>query len=434
MIGKWRALAGVFGMLSAAVASAPAVAQAVPDYGNFRALDGLFRVGVSGGSINDRYEVRNPDDVEEFFSPFDLQSRYAAYNDTLGIAGVFDVRGVEIVASYATNSPELTIRIPAFDEDGQVYTRTFNGGTRVLSYDQFEDYFDIDTPEGQDFIRRLIRALTRSSPIDPVAGNPGSTQSMLVRNSLNLGDTDSVTETEEGMNTSGDPFLIGGQVSRSSQGRFDATRFDLRVQRGFRMFEGGRGRLKIDSVASYSRVAGATAVNSQVGVALEVPVIDRRWSLEPRIGYGVAGSDRLGTFGHLINASLASRFVIRGIGRGHFVIGNAAGYSSTLSTKFTGYNLDPGLRNWSFRNGVAYDVPIALRAKGRSLSVRANYAYTKFIGDKLFTDSFHDVGLSIGFRTREESARRIHDVVRLNVGAVFASGYRSGTLGVGFRF
>ena len=98
----------------------------------------------------------------------------------------------------------------------------------------------------------------------------------------------------------------------------------------FRMFEGGRALLKFDLPVSYSEVNGARAVTAQLAVGLEVPVIDQKWSLEPRVGYGITGSDQLGSVGHILSTSVASRFVLRNVGRGNVVIGNMVGYTQTL--------------------------------------------------------------------------------------------------------
>lgn len=407
-----------------------------PNYGDYQSLQDLFRIGVRierpGVDFQDSFGLNVADQSEDFLMPDQLRARYPQYNDVSQVTGVLDFRGVEAIGSYAAGSNTFTLRVPAFDEGGVPYVLTFNGASRDASYQMFEDYVDeIDNGEAERLIRLLLKALARSSPLDPLAGNPSSLQGTLVRNALEMSSSDSVVE---GSNTAGDPWIVGAAVSYSKSGRFNSTRYDARFQRTFRMFEGGRAVLKFDMPISYSEVNGARAATAQLGVGLEVPVIAQRWSLEPRIGYGITASDQLGSLGHMVSTSVASRYVINGLGRGRIVIGNMAGYTQTLSTGFTGYNINPGLKNWVFRNGLAYDLPLKMRAGGRGASIRTSYTFTQYAGDKLYSNNFHEAAISFGLRGREESQRYGRDLIRFNVSGLKARNFKSISAGVGFRF
>ncbi|WP_420145309.1 hypothetical protein [Sphingobium sp.] len=413
-------------------------------------LESLFRISVQlttagGVPLYDTYGLNIASRSYEFMDPARLRERYtrngvSLYNDRAAVAGVMDFRGLLIQGSYAANSTTFTIRVPALDEVGERYTSVFTGRTRDEAYAQFDSYLDdIDGPEAERLVRALLRALARTSPIDPLAGNPGSVQGSLVRASLDLSSGDSAIEQDAasgGSNTAGDPWIVGANYNwgSSSGGRYDFKRIDARVARSFRLGEGGRALLKIDSPVSYSEVNGARAVTAQFGVGVEVPVLARRWSLEPRVGYGITASDQIGSLGHMLSTTVASRFVLGNVGRGRIVIGNMAGYTQTLSTGFTGYNVNPGLKNWVFRNGLAYDLPLKFRGLGRNTSVRASYTFTNYAGDELYFDKFHEFGLSFGLRGREESARNARDLIRVNLGLTKATDYTSWSAGLGFRF
>ena len=71
---------------------------------------------------------------------------------------------------------------------------------------------------------------------------------------------------------------------------------------------------------------------------------------------------------------------------------------------------------------------------GRNSSIRASYAFTKFLGSDLRNDNFHEATLSFGIRGREESVRAKRDLIRINLSTTQARGYHTYTAGVGFRF
>lgn len=421
--------AGVFavGLLGAAEAGA----QALPN--NVQALSGLFRVGVQIGTFSNAYDVNDADDATDFLSEADLFRRYpGTYTGTQAVQGTLDFRGVPLFGSYAAGGTTFTLRVPAFDEPGQIYLLTFTGATRVAAYQAFKDYFDeTDSAEAERLIRLLLRRLTQT-PLDPLAGNPGSLQGRLVRSALDLSAGDSLVDGGGADNA--DPWMVGAAYTRSSGGRFDSDRLDGRLQRSFRVLAGSRAQLKLEAPFSYEEVNGARSGSFAPSLALEIPLRDNRWSIEPRLAYGITASDELGSLGHIVTASVSSRYRIDGIGRGKLIIGNMVGYSSTLPTDVTGYDVDPGVKNVVFRNGLAYELPLEAQVLGRGASVRASYTFTAFTGDKLYADTFHEGTLSFGVRAREGEARNGYDLYRVNINGVKAKGYSSISAGLGFRF
>lgn len=427
-------------------------ASAVPNYGNYRALDDAFRIGVqvtnalNGFSQEASFEQRTIDDILDYIDPFELAQVVGAQNAQFGaVSAVYDLRGATALAGYAQNSQALTIRFvsPTGEtvnlSDGTPCTFNYTGATRQDSFNQFDEATE-DFDEGasnQSATSRLVqrciaRSLSRYSPIDPLAGNPGSLQGSMVRNALDLTNGDSLVE--QGPNTSGDPWIVGASYSTGSAGRFDIDRADGRIQRSFRLFEGNRGLLKFDLPFSYTRGAGTKAYSAQIGVGLETIVIPQRWSIEPRVAYGVAYSGDAGSAGNILQGTLTSRYVIQGLGRGRLVVGNMVGYSKTLDLPAVDIDINPSLANWSFRNGLAYELPLKARLGGRLSSLRASYNFTLFAGDDLRNNSFHEASLSFGLRGREESVRATRDLIRFNLNTVLAKGYKTFTAGAGFRF
>lgn len=446
---NFRLSAASIALCSVVLPTSAALAQTsnLPNYGGYQQLDNLFRVGIQvvnpqTNTVQQRsFQQNKIDGIIDYLDPSELQAALGNfYTQQSVVSGIFDIRGAAASAGYAFNSTALVIRVLNPDgttlnqRDGTPCAFQYNGQTRQQSFNQFDaDVGDTPSPTGKAILACLSRSLAQNSPVDPLAGNPFSLQSSLARSALDLSSGDSLIE-QGGANNAGDPWIVGASVSSGSAGRFNMTRVDARVLRGFRVLEGKRALLKVDMPFSYSRTKGAEAFTGQVGIGMEVPVIAQRWSLEPRVGYGVVYSSAQGSVGHILQGTVASRYVLNGVGRGHFVIGNMVGYSSTLATPFTDYNLDPGVKSWVFRNGLAYELPLKLRAGGRMASLRASYNFTFYEGTKLYNNNFHEMTVSFGVRGREESVRAGRDLFRINFNTIQSGNFSAYTGGIGFRF
>lgn len=440
--GLLRASAALVAVCVSQVASA----QAVPNIGNYRALDGNFRIGVqvtnqlNGFSQSAAFQQNTIDDITDYLDPSTIAGVVGFQNAQFGaIQEVFDLRGATALAGFQQNSSTLNLTFVSpsgqvvTQDDGSACTFTFQGATRQQAFNTFDALVDDETtPTSQAVLGCLGRSFTRFAPADPLAGNPSSLMATLTRSALDLTNGDSLIE--EGTNTAGDPWIVGATYSTGAAGRFDIDRVDARIQRSFRIFEGNRAQLKFDLPFNYTRVNGAKAYSAQFGVGLEVPLIAERWSLEPRIAYGAVYSEDAGSVGHILQGSVTSRYVIQGLGRGRLVIGNMIGYSQTLNPPGTEANLNPDLKNLAFRNGLAYEMPLKGLVGGRASSIRASYGFTAYAGDDLRNDTFHEASISFGLRGREESIRATRDLIRFNLNTVQAKGYHTYSAGVGFRF
>lgn len=420
-------------------------AQAVPNIGNYLGLSDNYRVGVQATSLTGvttarSFQQSTIDDVDTYIDPSEIAILVGSQTANFGnVSAVFDLRGATALANYTQGSPTLSVRFVDPNggtinlRDGTPCAFSYTGATRQIAFDTFDDATDDDdNPTTRNLFRCISRGFSRYSAIDPLAGNPGSLQALMVRSALDLTNGDSLVEG--GANTSGDPWIVGASYTVGSAGRFNVGRTDGRIQRGFRIFEGNRALLKFDLPFSYAHANKITSYTAQIGIGLEMPLIEQRWSIEPRVAYGAVYSKQAGTGGTILQGSLTSRYVVEGLGRGRLVIGNMVGYGATLNPPGTSSTLNPDLRNWSFRNGLAYEMPLKMRMGGRLTSLRASYGFTAFAGDKLRNNTFHEATLSFGLRGREESVRASRDLVRLNLNTTQSRGYHSYTAGLGFRF
>ena len=441
------------GLIMAVVAGlAPAglvhAQTAPPNFGNYQARTQNFRIGIQafnpvlGITREQSFEQQRIENISDFADPFEIAAFLGSfYTDQTRISQVYDLQGATVTAGYAQNSAALTVTFvdpttgaTVTDGSGNACSFTYNNGTRQASFNAFDaDTDGSGTPAAALLSRCLARSLAKFSPINPLAGNPYALLGSMSRSALDLAEGDSLIEQGDKANSSGDPWIIGAAYSGGSADRFNLSRIDARVVKGWRIFEGNRARLKLDIPFSYTTVQGSSAYAGQIGLGLEVPLIAQTWSVEPRIAYGATFSADQGSAGHILQATIASRVVLNGVGRGKVIIGNMVGYSTTLNTPGD-TNLNPDFQKFLFRNGLAYDLPLKLRLANRGTSVRGSYTFTNFTGERLFNNNFHEFTVSFGLRGREDTPKALRDVFRVNFTTVQAKGFSTFTGGLGFKF
>ncbi|CAN5221880.1 hypothetical protein BH11PSE2_BH11PSE2_15670 [soil metagenome] len=419
-----------------AVLGSAAQAQTLGNYAN---LDGNFRYDLRIGPVfQQQLDFDTLENADVIIEPNVLLTTYPGiYTNVTAFTAFFDFRGLEIVGSYAANSTTFRVQIasvPGSDCDNaalgiglnQPCTFDYFGPSRDIAYADFQDDLeDLDDPR---IAALFMRALAKSSPIDPLAGNPDSIQGSLVRRSLDLSAPD-VALYRDTLGAD-EPWLIGLAYNNASSGRFEGDHWTGRAQRSFRLFEGNRGRLKIDlpfNVSVYNDAIKADLVGS---VGYEFVAINDRWTLEPRVSYGGVFSEDLFSAGQMMSASLSSRYRFDGVGRGHFILGNMVGYTKTLPTA----GVDPDITNTVFRNGLAYELPMKMQMGGRAMSLRGSYTHTNFAGDDLYMNAYDEVALSFGVRNRGLDAKNSFEIFRFGLNGTFAGDYSAYGLSLGARF
>lgn len=268
---------------------------------------------------------------------------------------------------------------------------------------------------------------------NPIVGSPVSQQFQLVTEGLDLATTDSPTPNMSG-ELDASSWGVGvwtGPVSSSSQDGFELS---ARASKSWRAFEGGRSLISLDMPVTFQRIGGRKTYRGSIAASLTY-MMSRRWSLEPRIAYGYTSSPDDDLKGQVIATTLASRLTFDSIGRGTLTMGNMLGYSKVVDVKFMGRKVkDGGTENWTLLNGFAYDLPLKLRAGGRSTSLRGSYMFAHMFGDDLYTRNVHLVSASLGIRLRESSVRNRNDLLRIGVNGKFANNYTAVYAFFGYRF
>lgn len=293
----------------------------------------------------------------------------------------------------------------------------------------------------------LLPGTALAAPYLPTFGSPNSLQFQSMRSSLDLETVEPEGDARQG--PEGDSDTIGGAFTYWGVRGQSGQRYDVHYQHARRMSEGSRMRFLVDMPINISHSGpdrlineanGGTAVLGTINAGVEVPV-QRNWLITPRVSYGIASAGRFfGGDGEIVAATVTSRAKIGNLGRGDLIVGNMIGYTHTVRI-LTGKNFFGPTANWVFRNGLAYQLPLKTRMFGRQASLRASYVFTTATKDPLSYKDVHEVGFSIGVRSREAEQKNHFDQLRVGIlythsKNAFAANfdYDAATLTLGYRF
>jgi len=135
-----------------------------------------------------------------------------------------------------------------------------------------------------------------------------------------------------------------------------------------------------------------------VGIAFSYP-ITRSWTLTPGLSYGLGGSEDLGGGAAINGYSLLSsfRFVY---GNYLYNIGNMVGHYSTASVSLGDYEIDPGISNTVYRNGLVILKPSLIFNIPTMLQLIL--IDTRYSGDDLYTEHYNEIGFAFGLITDDD--------------------------------
>lgn len=319
-------------------------------------------------------------------------------------------RGLEMHAEFDEGSDTLMFRVPDLDID-----ETFAAVDREAAVDEFVEFMK---SEGRDILDDIQNELARVSPIDPIAGNPASLQSMLIGEAFDNG-AFAVgrprADDEIGVSVAGDTWKTAGYSGRSAT---------VAPEYGF-VFAGAPGmKLRIRVPARYQDVEGAAVYAAAPNLSLTLPM-GGGWTLTPTAAWGATASVDAGSVAQMIGGALASSYEIPGFPTpdATLTVGNMIGYAQTLKLSIRDYSFDPGIANTVLKNGVMAEMPFdGALFGGDRLSARASYAFTALLGDDLFMNRWHELALELA-STQTDSGMLAEDF-RLGVSFAFGSDYR----------
>jgi hypothetical protein len=397
----WRcAVAGI------AVFASASAAGACPDPGSQSLITVTGCAGgrvesVSFDSIERVIDLFNVDDDGGFpwadwpevqhLAQYNLKTPadYGLSEETSAAEVRVNFRGLHLIASVPENSSAMTLSIPSLG-----INETFDGGNRDASAELAGDYLENNG-------ERLYQELLRVSPVDPLAGNPSSLQSDMVAASFEAGMDLVGSSFDAGIDPvydnveKGGSFGIGTQFGRFSYGDYDQDVYKLPISYAYTF--SNYDKIIISAPLTLTETEGARAYRANLNVGYRKN-LSARWSLTPSIGYGITGSDELGSLGHLVSVALTSDLTIYRGPKYQVSLGNMVGYYHSMPVRYADIDIDYDLNNTIIRNGLLVSVPLQKRFWGRDFSLDFYVTDTRFFGDEVYSDNFQEIGFSFGPR------------------------------------
>jgi hypothetical protein len=306
-------------------------------------------------------------------------------------------RGLPIVLDTLAGSTAVSLDIPSIG-----LNKTFSAQANRDA--NIKDMFDYLKSSGGDILNQLQQKLAQLSPIDPIAGNPSSMQSRMVSDDFDRNFTGFASNIKAADGSSGSSsnlvgvglslgsMSVGGVTTQTTTLPFSYTvRNDLDPRKQFTFY----------APVSSSDTAGAKTYGANIGASFRFPVNDD-WALTPALGYGITGSEDLGSGASMMAASITSQYTIKMNGF-DLAIGNMVGIYQSTKLNAGDYSIDPHINNTVYRNGILASFPVT--SFGQKLALEASYIITNYTGTALYSNMYQEVGLTIGTSKSADAAR-----------------------------
>ena len=312
-----------------------------------------------------------------------LELLLAGYTPTTAVSIDINLRGIDIISSFAENSTTLIVEIPQAG-----ISEEFTGATRDESLALFKDFIR----DAGDH-HRLLKAYARYSPIDPIAGNPNSLMAQMAQSDYALGLLSPLSGCD--CSWSAQPivhqFQTGLNVTRAFADPFDTTLVSLPLRYSYS--PNLKWAFIIDAPITYIRNGGASSLTTSLGVAFRYPVT-HEWSLTPIVRWGAGGSLDLCVSGSFVSAGLTSVYNYKMC---DYVVSmtNYAGYISSTNLWLTGINYNYHLHNYVFKNGLSITSCKGFSMWDRPLNFSVSFVDSYFAREHLYIRHFDEVGISL---------------------------------------
>lgn len=302
------------------------------------------------------------------------------YTPESAAALLINLRGIDAIGAFAAGSPTFVVKIV---QTGA--TETYTGATRDDSLQLFKEAIrDGDTPH------HLLRAYSRYSPIDPIAGNPDSLMSSMSRADYWMGHLspragcESCWESQPLVHL----FQAGAEYGRAFCRGFDGTTLTMPLRYSYA--PSYNWALILDAPLTYINNGGASSLFTSLAVGCRLP-LTTFWSLTPTVRMGCGGSLDLCTAGNFVSTGVTSVLNWK-VGPCVVSMTNYAGYYSSTNLWLSGINFNYHLHNWILRNGLMVTTCEGVVIAGRPVNGTISYANADFEGDRLFLNNYNELG------------------------------------------
>lgn len=237
---------------------------------------------------------------------------------------------------------------------------------------------------------KIGQQLVKESPLSAFNNSPASMQSDMSSGAYDVGTDRSLDSLP-----SGSSFSVGARFG--SYGLDKYTQNVYTIPMSYTYTFRNHDNLVVQLPLSYIDVEGSSAYRGMLSISYRKK-ISSRWVLTPSLGYGIAGSNDLGSLGYIVSGSLTSDLMLYDRGNVSLSMGNMVGYYVSMPVRIDNYKVNTNLYNTITRDGLILSIPLTQELWGRQLSVDIFATGTWFFGDVLYNDKFQEYGITIGPR------------------------------------
>ncbi|HYF06763.1 MAG TPA: hypothetical protein VD970_04030 [Acetobacteraceae bacterium] len=316
-----------------------------------------------------------------FFSPGVFSQFLSTYDVEDSVLFNFSLRGVRGQAFFPDSSSTLFVSIP-----GARITTVIEGDGREDSAARLRALL-----LSQSFNDLLGQGAVRTTPTDPVAGNPGSLMGQMVASDFNR-----ALSVAVGMQPGGGlGFGVGFGFSQfTARGGVRSSTTSLPLNHTFTLST--QDQLEVDVPITWIQTGGANAYAAQLGLMWRRQVTED-WILQPAIRVGLLNSDDMGTSAGLYQVGLTSvyRFALPWSGM-RLIVANQITHATSFVNGLSDYSTNYAQTNTVFRNGLALSIPVGFQVMGRALQANVFAIDTRYTGDPVFIRHYQEFGAFVG--------------------------------------
>lgn len=357
-----------------------------------------------------------------------LQSLVHAYTDTSAAAAVLNIRGVTALASFDAGTTTLHFSVPSAGVNV-----AFTGATRNASE---QDLLNFLLRNGGSAATAILQQMVANSPVDPVAGNPGSLQNSMAAADYAIGTgigLNGLPATAVGPNGTvlqqPNIFALGGDIGVLNEGGYTSTVVTLPLRYTI-AFADPRWALTLDLPLTYIDTQGASSFFGSFGAALRIPLLTN-WYITPSVRVGGAGSVDLGAAAVEYSGGVASRYDIF-VSDLMITIGNGVDLVKTTGLSVGNVNVSYNLTNELWNNGVQVEGSLPWTMFGYPTSAQGYLVDTYVSGSQVYIDHYDEIGFTIG--TRHIMNSQDWNSFRIGAGVGFGPHFNAYKLGFTYRF
>ena len=364
----------------------------------------------------------------------------------VGVTAGVDLRGVPAVLSFPANSSNLIVTLPFLG-----FVVTFDAGDRDGSLEEFEQWLTGElevATASKDVLTAILQDLVAKSPVDPIAGNPGSLQSRMFEAAFYTATSD-LFRPKPG--TPAEAEWRGEDLFRTTANfeHFEAGPWSgdvLEVGLDYQMnFRNPKWAVLLDLPFVFSRTERSESYLVSAGVGVQYRPT-HWWNITPSFRIGGAGSFKLGAVAIMPNVNLTSSmkwsFGANELSIGgrtvdtppfELAIGNMFGWNGTFDDlSIAGIRIAYRLNNYVLRNGIDLTYRFPAQFLGASPAVSVFFVDTWIPGSDLYLQHYNELGVRIGTQRRTGGVWR--DALNFDVGWAFGREYDSVRLRLSYRF